>query len=393
MSILRRLRLSFIGFGVSVALLFPFYAQFFVDWKPGMLVWFVIGCLIAGISIGVFAYIIMSAVLLSKLKNMASMAEQVGSGDLTAQCALESDDLIGAIANSFRKMTSDMRAIVASIGGIASRVSKEAQSMSDLVEGLTGGLASHHENSTQILGLVSSMTKSSESITQSSTTAVENADKSKNAAMSGHESTLRTQEGIERMNQTVSALTQDIDDLAKHSQEIQSISSSIREVADQTNLLALNAAIEAARAGEQGRGFAVVADEVRKLAEKTTAATKDIESILTQIHVRVDGAVKKSGDSLKEMQETQRLSSQTGVALAEIVESVNSVSKEIRNVAEMASDQQMLSGIVLERIKENEANTEEAATKASGCNGACKGLAQLSQELATGMSRFTVCAP
>ena len=104
-SILGRLRLSFIGFGVTIALIFPFYAQFFVEWKPGMLGWFVFGCLVAGVSIGVFAYVIMNIVLLSKLQNMAAMAEQVGAGDLTAQCNLVSSDLIGAIADSFRAMT------------------------------------------------------------------------------------------------------------------------------------------------------------------------------------------------------------------------------------------------------------------------------------------------
>jgi methyl-accepting chemotaxis protein len=178
--------------------------------------------------------------------------------------------------------------------------------------------------------------------------------------------------------------------LAKRSSEIRSISASIREIADQTNLLALNAAIEAARAGEQGRGFAVVADEVRKLAEKTTSATQEIEVLLGQVHLRIEQAVTKSGESLTEMHDAKRLSTETGEALAGIVESVTNVSQEIRNVAEMASDQQLLSTVILERIKENEESTEEAATKASGCNNACHELAQASRDLASEMSRFRV---
>ncbi len=389
-SILGRLRLSFIGFGVTIALIFPFYAQFFVEWKPGMLGWFVFGCLVAGVSIGVFAYVIMSMVLLSKLKNMAVMAEQVGAGDLTAQCNLTSSDLIGAIADSFRTMTRNMQAMVSGMARLSSRVSTDVQSMQDLIEGLTNKLATHHENSTQILGIVSSMTESSEGISRSSTLAVEHSDKSRAAAAAGHDSVQRAQKGIDRMSDTVASLTQDIDELARRSNEIRSISASIREIADQTNLLALNAAIEAARAGEQGRGFAVVADEVRKLAEKTTSATQEIEVLLGQVHSRIEEAVTKSGESLTEMQDARRLSTETGEALAGIVESVTSVSKEIRNVAEMASDQQLLSRVILERIQENEESTEEAATKASGCNSACHQLAQASRDLTSEMSRFRV---
>jgi methyl-accepting chemotaxis protein len=155
-------------------------------------------------------------------------------------------------------------------------------------------------------------------------------------------------------------------------------------------MLALNAAIEAARAGEQGRGFSVVADEVRKLAEKTASATREIEVVLAQVHRRIGEAVSKSGESLKEMNDTQQLSMETGLALEKILRSVAGVSEEIRNVAEMASDQQMLSGIVLERIKENEENTEDAASNAKSCVAACDGLDTLSADLTVQVSKFQV---
>jgi methyl-accepting chemotaxis protein len=387
-SILARLRLSFIGFGVSVALVFPFYAQFFVEWKPGMLVWFVAGCIVAGVSIGLFSYAIMKGVLLSKLQGMATTAELIGAGDLTASCTLQSHDLIGAIADAFRKMTSNMRGIVSDISALSARVGHETQSIDELMEGLTGKLTAQHETSSQIVDLVGTLNDASSRISESASSAVDHSERSRKSAAMGQETVQRAQEGIARMNQTVRGLTEDIGNLAHHSTVIEGISGAIREIADQTNLLALNAAIEAARAGEAGRGFAVVADEVRKLAEKTTAATGEIESVLAQIHDRIAEAVAKSENSVREMGESRRLSEETGVALEEIVASVAVLTGEIGKVAAMAAEQQEVSGAVLTRIRATEQNTDEASGHATNCKAACEGLRELSHELMAEVSRF-----
>jgi methyl-accepting chemotaxis protein len=392
-SILARLRWLYIGFGVAVAMVFPFYAQYFVEWKPGMLGWFVLGCLVAGVSIGVFSYVILNVVLLSKLKLMATMAEQVGSGDLTATYTLESRDLIGSIASSFRQMTASMRGMVSGISGLSGRVRDETNAIDQLMEDLTVRLSSHHDNSSQIVGLVGSMNEASNGISRSASAAVTNSERSKMSAVDGRATVQSAQQGISRMNNAVKGLTEDISDLADHSREIQSISASIREIADQTNLLALNAAIEAARAGEAGRGFAVVADEVRKLAEKTASATHDIGQVLTRTHERISHAVAKSEHSLKEIGESQRLSEATGNALDQIVESIAGLAHDIASVAEMASDQQTISTVVLDRIKQNDENTNEAASRARSCTSACKGLADLAGNLTTEVSRFTLAVP
>ncbi|MGE5468352.1 MAG: methyl-accepting chemotaxis protein [Ignavibacteria bacterium] len=391
-SILSRLRWSFIGFGVSVALVFPFYAQFFVEWKPGMLGWFVLGCIVAGISIGLFSYAIMSAVLLSKLKGMAATAEAIGSGDLTAGCTLESRDLIGAIADSFRQMTGNMRGIVSDISSLSARVGQEAQSMDGLMEALAGKLSSQHENSSQIVALVGTLNDAAGRISASAASAVGNSEQSQRSALAGRETVQRAQQGISRMDGAVRGLAEDIGNLAHHSKVIEGISGAIREIADQTNLLALNAAIEAARAGEAGRGFAVVADEVRKLAEKTAAATGEIESVLAQIRERVEEAVAKSEHSLSEMNESRQLSAATGAALEEIVASIGGLTAEIGAVAGMAAEQQQISAAVLSRIQDNDRHTDEASGNASNCKAACEGLRELSHRLMAELSRFKLSA-
>ncbi|MCX7167018.1 MAG: methyl-accepting chemotaxis protein [Rhodocyclales bacterium] len=380
-SILTKLRWSYIGFGLAMALAFSFYAQYFVEWKPGMFGWFIFGCMVAGVSIGIFSYAILNAILLSKLRIMADLAGQLGSGDLTAECTLESNDLVGSIADSFRQMTENMRRMVSVISTLSARVGNEARAIDGLMEDLHMKLASHHDNSSQIVGLVDAMSEAADGISRSASSAVDNSGRSKNSAAEGHVTVQRAQEGIARMNDAVTGLTEDIGNLANHSKEIQHISLSIREIADQTNLLALNAAIEAARAGEAGRGFAVVADEVRKLAEKTTSATREIELVLKHIHNRIGEAVTKSNNSLKEMGKGHKLSEATGSALQQIVENIAGVTGEIANVADMASDQQTIAIVVRERIKENEDSTDEAAISARSCMLACKKLAELAQDL------------
>jgi methyl-accepting chemotaxis protein len=323
---------------------------------------------------------------------MAQTAETIGSGDLTAGCTLHSRDLIGSIADAFRQMTGNMRGMVSDISALSARVGRETESIDGLMEDLSGKLASQHENSAQIVGLVGTLNDASSRISDSAASAVANSERTQNSAAAGRETVSRAQRGIERMSEAVHGLAEDIGNLAHHSTVIQGISGAIREIADQTNLLALNAAIEAARAGEAGRGFAVVADEVRKLAEKTTTATGEIESVLAQIRDRIGEAVAKSEQNIKEMDDSRRLSRETGDALDAIVASIAELVGEIGGVAAMSAEQQQISGAVLARIEANEQSTNEASGNAGHCKSACEGLQELSRKLMAEVSRFRLFA-
>jgi len=104
-SILRNLLFSFLGFGVAVAAVFPFYADFFVEWKPGMLVWFVFGCLVAGVVIGIVNYWLLNVILLNKLRRISEVATSISNKDLSFSCSMESADTIGEIIDSFNGMS------------------------------------------------------------------------------------------------------------------------------------------------------------------------------------------------------------------------------------------------------------------------------------------------
>jgi len=114
-SILRNILFAYLSFGILMGIIFPFYADFFVDWKEGMYVWFVIGCLIAGIMMGIFTYIIMKIVLVKKLENIAVCATAISNKDLTYSCTMQSDDVIGTIIHSFTHMSDSLSDIIANL--------------------------------------------------------------------------------------------------------------------------------------------------------------------------------------------------------------------------------------------------------------------------------------
>lgn len=115
-SILRNLFISFLLFGLAMGLIFPLYAEFFVDWKPGMKIWFAIGCVVAGLSIGVANYVVCKVVLLKRLARISEVAQAISRNDITHQCSMQSHDLIGTIVNSFNRMAENLRSMIGQIG-------------------------------------------------------------------------------------------------------------------------------------------------------------------------------------------------------------------------------------------------------------------------------------
>ena len=135
-SILRRLMLAYLGFGLAVAMVFPFYAAYFVEWKPGMLPWFVAGCVVAGLSIGVVNYYLLNLILLSKLRRIAEVANQISRKDLTHFCAMRSADTIGEIITSFNAMSANLRSLIGETGKLSSSVSSDSHEITEFFSGV-----------------------------------------------------------------------------------------------------------------------------------------------------------------------------------------------------------------------------------------------------------------
>jgi len=338
-SILRRLMLSYLGFGLVVALVFPFYANLFVNWKPGMLPWFVAGCIVAGLSLGVANYYLLNTILLGKLRRIADVANQISRKDLTHRCTMQSADTIGEIIDSFNAMSGNLRTLIGDTGKLSDSVSGDSREIHVFFSGVAGELAEQGRQVDGIRTAVAEMAATVGAIADhAGQTATRGRDAAAHAATSGRV-VRATIDGMEQISNRVGKAAAAVESLRAQSQQIDAIVRAISEIADQTNLLALNAAIEAARAGEQGRGFAVVADEVRKLAERTTMATGEISGMIGAIHGMIDQTVKTIGEGAQTAGAGVARAREAGIALDEIVADSSAVTRLIDEIA-LATDRQ-----------------------------------------------------
>jgi len=338
-SILRRVLFAYLGFGAAIAAVFPVYASFFVEWKPGMLTWFVIGCFIAGLAIGFANYWMMNLILVSKLKRISSVASAIASRDLTHSCAIRSDDTIGEIIASFNDMATTLRELIAQTSSLSGQVRGGSDALRGQAGGIHGRVDRLAERTRDISDSIQHLESAIADICNRGEDASRRTAEADSTARQGVGMARISIQGMEHIHDRISSATTRVEKLEQSSQEVGNIVAVIKEIADQTNLLALNAAIEAARAGEQGRGFAVVADEVRKLAEKTSDATAQIGQTIETIQHETRQALDAIGESMTEAREGVGHARQAGASLEHIIGAVEQVDTLVKEIARATSMQ------------------------------------------------------
>lgn len=339
-SILRNLFVSFLGFGLLMGMVFPIYAGFFVDWRPGMKGWFILGCLVAGITIGVANFLLCRRILLRPLGRVAELAEAISRHDVTRRCDIRSHDMLGSMVSSFNRMADNLQQMLEQIGSCSNDLDRHSQSLSQLAEANEADAGRQQETGERVAENLEQVSDSAHRIAAMAGQVSEAARDTNRMSQGG---ALIASEAIGAITSLCSELESTADSIRNLEQKSESIGvvmEVIRGIADQTNLLALNAAIEAARAGEQGRGFAVVADEVRTLATRTQKSTEEIEKIIQELQQGSAAAVTSMQRARSRAGGTEESFEKATELLAEIAGAIHKVDEMNREVADSAASQE-----------------------------------------------------
>ncbi|HHY32338.1 MAG TPA: methyl-accepting chemotaxis protein [Firmicutes bacterium] len=385
--------------------------------------------------------LLLAKTIADPVQKLVRVANKAAQGDLSEELQAHSTDEIGILTRAFAAMLGSLRSLIGEVTASAQAVAatseelsasaeesaKAVQQISDTVQQVAAGtqdqssrtsdvatsvgqvdqaiiqvakgaesqVKSVHEAST----VVSDMKKSLSETMQALETVGESSQRSAESAARGGESVRNVIASMERIASTTRTVAERIGELDKHSQEIGRILEVIDDIAEQTNLLALNAAIEAARAGEHGRGFAVVADEVRKLAERSSSETKAIAELVGRVRQATEKAVSAIDSGLKEVEAGSALSEEAGKALAQISSNAEEggsliarLIESARALAEASSRVEKAIDDIVSVAEENTAATEEMAASAEEVKKAVDAIASVSEETAASVEEVSASA-
>ncbi len=360
-SILRNLFLSYLAFGLAMGLIFPFYADLFVEWHPGAKMWFVIGCIVAGVSIGLVNYLLCRQVLLLRLRRISSVAQAISEKDISHECSIRSDDLVGEIISSFNQMAANLRGMIMQIGTSAGHLEDKSQQLSTLCGAERDCATRQLMETDQVAEAVGKLSDTVQQIVASASETATLTGDVDDKSHRGERIATEAMAAINTLSASINHAAEVFRKLEEKSESISSVLDVIHGIAEQTNLLALNAAIEAARAGEQGRGFAVVADEVRTLATRTQQSTGEIATIISELQQGSGDAVQAMQGARSQAEVTETRFENTAKLLSEITGNVRDISDRNRSFVDAASYQHAMVAEVSQRIQSINADGHQMA--------------------------------
>ncbi|MBC7191104.1 methyl-accepting chemotaxis protein [Marinobacter sp.] len=323
--------------------------------------------------------------ILRLLDELADLAD----GDLTAEATV-TEDFTGAIADSINYAIDQMRGLVQAIRGTAVNVASAAQESQATAMHLAD--ASEHQ-AQEIAGASAAVNEMAVSIDQVSSNASESsavAERSVAIAKKGAEVVQNTIRGMDNIREQIQETSKRIKRLGESSQEIGDIVSLINDIADQTNILSLNAAIQASMAGDAGRGFAVVADEVQRLAERSSAATKQIEALVKTIQSDTNEAVISMEHTTAEVVRGARLAQDAGIALEEIENVSMNLAELIQNISNAARQQSSSAAHISNTMNVIQEITSQTSSGTSATAKSIGNLAEMAAELRSSVAGFTL---
>ena len=349
------------------------------------------GTIIAALLVSIVLYFVVTG-LLQPLRALHESLKDIngGEGDLTKRLAITNDDEFGHVSGEFNKFIDYLQ-------GLISEVKNQSR---HIRENTDKTAASSHASSKHLYTQLNELDQLATAMHQMSATAHDVADNAQTAASRANQADLAAKEGeaiVDRTTSSIAELTHKmgdvvttINELVKYSDNIESILTVITDIADQTNLLALNAAIEAARAGEQGRGFAVVADEVRTLASKTQDSTEQIQKMIQQLQTGVRGAEKVILESRENANSTQQIADQAKKSLQAIRLSINEINDMTVQIAAAAEQQSATSNEINRNTTNIRDISQSVSDAAQGQSVLCETMVEITVDQAKSLDKFKV---
>ncbi|TWJ18245.1 bacteriohemerythrin [Geobacter argillaceus] len=350
-------------------------------------IWIVV-IIVSGLLFGLLLALMAVRSIRAPLQRLAADAEQIATGDLGVEVRVDSNDEVGQLARSFEKMVNSLRELIGRLADSSAEVSKSSVDMQSNSEQMATGAEEVAAQAVTVATASEEMSATSGDIAQNCMLAAESAKRANDAADHGATVVEKSIAVMKRIADRVKSSASTVTELGQKSDQIGAIVDTIQDIADQTNLLALNAAIEAARAGEQGRGFAVVADEVRALAERTTKATKEISEMIKVIQRNTQTAVSAMEEGVAEVHNGTDEAERSGEALRRIQDEINAVNLQVQQIATAAEEQTATTSEITGNMHQITEVVSGSVDRARDTYNAAQHLSRLSEELQRVVGQF-----
>jgi len=349
----------------------------------------IVGSLVAVIC-AIALGLIVTRMITRPIYQSVESAARVASGDLTHAIAVGGQDETGQLLKALSNMQGNLKGTVQQIANASDQLASAAEELTAVTDDSTRGLQRQNDEIQQAATAVNQMTAAVEEVARNAASASQVSAQTADDALKGQRQVQQAVTAMNTMTVEINDSTQRVEALAGQIRDITKVLDVIRGIAEQTNLLALNAAIEAARAGEQGRGFAVVADEVRALAHRTQVSTGEIESMITQVRNGADEAVQAMGKSQSIAVNTQTLATEAGLALERISEGVSQINERNLVIASAAEEQAQVAREVDRNLVNIQDLSAQTAAGANQTNASSQELSRLAVSFNAMVGKFTL---
>jgi len=351
---------------------------------------FIIIALVIVLLVVVYLYIGFFMSVRRAINRFSQAARNVAAGDMTAHIELDNRDELGELTTEFNNMTDRIAELIRSVSSTTSDVDNQAIRVNDTAAANSQAVARQMEESGQINEAMSQMVEAVNEVTESAHRVSDSAGRAEEDTGKGREVVADTVETINRLATEIAGAVEVINRVNADSDNISQVLVEIKAIAEQTNLLALNAAIEAARAGEQGRGFAVVADEVRSLSQRTHKSTEEIEGMISRLQSGVKEAVAAMTNSHDVTETTVKKSSEVTEALDRIAQGISTIVDMSHQIAQAAEEQSAVARNVNTNVEQISVLGQKTADNAEETLASSREMSQLTASLQRLVEAFRV---